>query len=881
MRALGSIMVVVVVAAVGCSGGGDGGGGGAAVPAFSGSISAPDLTDGAGAGGALAAAPLAAAAAVAAPPRRLGRFRLALADGQGCPVPIGPPDVQLTILETDAALRLRTRTTAAQGAYPLPPLAPFPGKSSATLSGGSVLLREKQRGGGARDVEAFSFAAGARLRYTIAADGTLARAHPRNPDAAPDIALVGGALVELTVGGVGEPVLARPVAAALLGPVSYAGPAATTFERYVSAPPDGYGPIPLEAGNAYALRLASGRFAKVHVVGRRVWAGGTHARIDLDWVYQCDGTRDLAPNWVAVDPGSIAVGDPDPPALAVGLVADNSGSEQGFLDPLKAGLHEFIAALDPARDGASLVRVSTEATLRAPLGSDRATLDAATDALFVANGWTALYDGIRLGAESLESGFSADPAAPAPVPALVVFTDGKDNNSADEKDTQFAGDGIDTTLEDCLSLEAGGIAIPVHTIAVGDADREELAELAAATGGRAYDIAHPDALSQAYGAIRASIDASTGVVFESGFADTGAFARRTAFVLAKVTKHKKSVYVAGYVVLGSRSTESACALGSAAKVRVGHRPRAAAVIPGAGRLLVANAGEGTLSLVDLAAAAEVDWDGDPTTRSRGAPLGVSRLAVGRRPSAVAVTAGGDRAVVANEGDGTVSIVDLVAGVETARVAVSRGPCAVALTADGAAAYVACRLDDAVARVDLATRAVTIYPVGDDPSALALRGSVLWVVEANLSSAGNPGALVARDAATLEPLSTIAVGRAPGSIALSPGGQRAYLTNRRSGTFSIVNIADPAAPSIVRNLLVAGKNPGGIAVSRDGALVSCALAGEDAVATFLRADPDVSCERLRTGRSPSQVVFAEDAQTLVTVDTGSDSVSLRPLPQPLP
>lgn len=193
---------------------------------------------------------------------------------------------------------------------------------------------------------------------------------------------------------------------------------------------------------------------------------------------------------------------------AVGQLAiavDNSGSEAGFLAPLRAGVDAAIDAIAAVGGEASLVRVSTTAQVLAPLTSDAATLRAAADRMFVANGWTALYDGVRLANETL--GGRVVPAAAADrfpdvaafcaagrKHAIAVFTDGRDNNSADEHaadyDTDaYPGDGIDTSLEDLYNLRVGSVTTPVYAIGLGDeVDGDALAALALGTGGRYLPI---------------------------------------------------------------------------------------------------------------------------------------------------------------------------------------------------------------------------------------------------------------------------------------------------------------------------------------------------------------------------------------------------------
>lgn len=183
----------------------------------------------------------------------------------------------------------------------------------------------------------------------------------------------------------------------------------------------------------------------------------------------------------------------------VALVIDNSGSEQGYLEWLQEAAHVMTDAV-MGRDGrSSLVRVSTDSDIRLGLTEDEEAIRGAIDELYILNGWTALYDGIRLGNETLGAAAAThsdydsmdDFCDTDRKLAVVAFTDGNENNSANERlrSDEYPGDGIDTTLEDLHDLRVADVRTPIYTVGLGDeVDHGGLEELAGYTGGRHHRI---------------------------------------------------------------------------------------------------------------------------------------------------------------------------------------------------------------------------------------------------------------------------------------------------------------------------------------------------------------------------------------------------------
>lgn len=200
------------------------------------------------------------------------------------------------------------------------------------------------------------------------------------------------------------------------------------------------------------------------------------------------------------DARAVAVDWAGPSSLDVALVADNSGSESGRLAEMQTASLAFLEQVlgRGGADRVGLVRVSTQATTLSELTDDATSLQAAVDGLFVANGWTALWDGVRLGNELLEDGATdqADQVcANQSLRSIVVFTDGADNNSAGEHETSLVDDGIDTSLDDLRGMDVHGAATALYAVGIGsDVDASSLEDLADSNGGRYSAVEDYDAL---------------------------------------------------------------------------------------------------------------------------------------------------------------------------------------------------------------------------------------------------------------------------------------------------------------------------------------------------------------------------------------------------
>jgi hypothetical protein len=220
-----------------------------------------------------------------------------------------------------------------------------------------------------------------------------------------------------------------------------------------------------------------------------------------------DGTFHTVPS------GSVVMQCANGPAGDLALVVDNSGSEHGYTDELQQGAGLMADAVLAAGGRVSVTRVSTDAETLAPLTGDDDAVDGAIGDLEVGNGWTALYDGIRMGNEAIgEARMMTDTVTSdsdvqsfcdreQPL-GIVAFTDGKDNNSDSSQaydHDAYPGDGYDTALGDLENLYVGTTRTPIYTMGLGnDVDHDGLTALATATGARHLSLDSQDEIVDAY-----------------------------------------------------------------------------------------------------------------------------------------------------------------------------------------------------------------------------------------------------------------------------------------------------------------------------------------------------------------------------------------------
>src|SRR5262245_10834947 len=296
---------------------------------------------------------------------------------------------------------------------------------------------------------------------------------------------------------------------------------------------------------------------------------------------------------------------------------------------------------------------------------------------------------------------------------------------------------------------------------------------------------------------------------------------------------------------------------------------------------------------------------DMSTRTLKQTIAIANSFVG-----VAFSPAGDRIYVGGGASNDVKLFAVTASGAFAAdgtIPISGGsaPSGLSLSADGARLYVALNMTHQVAVIDTATRSIiTRVPVGIYPytTVRSLDGTKVYVsnwggkvpgptdftdgmfpvVVDRRTGIPVTGTVSVLDTGTNAVVKTIEVGLHPTGMALSPSGDRLYVTNANSDTVSVVDTGtDSLAKSVHVGHLgpgrdpVLGSSPNAVAVSIDGETLYVANASENAIAVV---DPDATradavLGLIPTGWYPTAVALdATGTQLLIASGYGFGSIA---------
>ncbi len=225
------------------------------------------------------------------------------------------------------------------------------------------------------------------------------------------------------------------------------------------------------------------------------------------------------------------------------------------------------------------------------------------------------------------------------------------------------------------------------------------------------------------------------------------------------------------------------------RLKVGSLPVAVAGTPDEKFALVANAGEGDVSVIDISSRTVVSTIPLPNFNGFEA-----------EPNAIAVLPDGSRAYVTDH-DGnpgsTVYVIDLASRKVIAQVSVGAYPASIAATPDGSQVWVPCRFDSDMFVIDTLTNTVvgTNHTV-QEPTGVAFtpNGAKAYVAE-GIESGGYVDVI---DTTTFLTKSRITVGNLPHVLAMTPSGHYLFVTNPLSDFISEI---DTTTDKVIRNIQV--------------------------------------------------------------------------------
>ena len=232
------------------------------------------------------------------------------------------------------------------------------------------------------------------------------------------------------------------------------------------------------------------------------------------------------------------------------------------------------------------------------------------------------------------------------------------------------------------------------------------------------------------------------------------------------------------------------ASGPAVHIAVGSHPAHVIADRQGRRAFVTNAGDDTISVVDLV---------DKTI------IGIVRT--GAYPHGLRMSPDGREIYVANVQDGSISVIAVETLTEVARIPVGAAPVQVGFTPDGQRVYVSLRDEDRVAVIDTASRTVLgTIAVGRGPIQVHATPDGRHVYVANQGTEAEPADTVSLiEVATDEVVAPIRTGNGAHGVAVSDEGLLAFVTNIVDATVSVI---DTAQRRVVASFAT-GAGPNGI------------------------------------------------------------------------
>jgi YVTN family beta-propeller protein len=241
---------------------------------------------------------------------------------------------------------------------------------------------------------------------------------------------------------------------------------------------------------------------------------------------------------------------------------------------------------------------------------------------------------------------------------------------------------------------------------------------------------------------------------------------------------------------------TALAKGPVAEIEVGAHPAHVVTDIGGRRAFVTNAGDDTVSVVDLAKMTVI-----------------GTVATGRYPHGLRVSPDGGEAYVANVQGGSLSVVDTSSLTEVARILVGATPVQVGFTPDGSRVYVSLRDENRIAVVATGSQAlIGTVDVGRNPIQVHATPDGRFVYAANQGTDAEPADTVSViDTATGSVIDTIRTGNGAHGVSVSDDGALVFVTNIVASTVSVI---DAATRTVIATFTV-GKGPNGVTFRATG------------------------------------------------------------------
>lgn len=160
---------------------------------------------------------------------------------------------------------------------------------------------------------------------------------------------------------------------------------------------------------------------------------------------------------------------------------------------------------------------------------------------------------------------------------------------------------------------------------------------------------------------------------------------------------------------------------------------------------------------------------------------------GKGPHGFRISPDNKFAYIANMGEDTVSVINLENYTEEKKIQVGAAPVTTGVTSDGKTLVTTLNSENSLAIVDLATDEVTKVEVGVGPAQVYIQADNKFAFVANQGTEDNPSASVTKiDLESKTAVATIETGKGSHGVVVSPDNKFVYVTNMFENTVSVID-----------------------------------------------------------------------------------------------
>lgn len=186
------------------------------------------------------------------------------------------------------------------------------------------------------------------------------------------------------------------------------------------------------------------------------------------------------------------------------------------------------------------------------------------------------------------------------------------------------------------------------------------------------------------------------------------------------------------------------------------------------------------------------------------------ISTGSRPHGFRISQDSKYAYIANMGEDTVSVINLASMKEEKKIKVGATPVTTGITGDGKTLVVTLNAENALAIVNLETDEVNKVEVGKGPAQVYIDSSSNAAYVANQGTEDSPShSMSIVDITTKTVTATIETGKGTHGVVTSSDNKFAYVTNIFENTVSVIDLAEKKVVSTV----AVGEVPNGISIMK--------------------------------------------------------------------